>query len=422
MDRETGDRKGRTAERAGAGAVAGDVTRFEVERALDAPPRWLNFPPELEAQFERDTGAARSRVLAAQTIVALALFNILLALDYVVVPDVIGLAFVLRTVVVTGVGAAIVVALRRNPPKRVREGLVALLTVVAAAAIAMMIAASEGPHRGDYNYGLIVVVMFAVMTQRLRFGYAILASAGCLGVQLVALQMSGDFAFESKLTAVALMLSTIVLALMAGYDLERQERRSYLSNLRERLRTDRFEALSYRDPLTGLGNRRALEVFLGAFAKSEEHGGLLSLMMLDIDHFKSYNDHHGHLAGDDCLRRVGGMLVAEARSHGDRVYRFGGEEFIVAIPGVGAIEAYAIAERVRIAVQRAGIPHEGLAPGATVTASFGVAGGPATTEELARELLAAADRALYEAKRQGRNRVGTATDGMTRADMRRRAS
>lgn len=408
MDMESGDARGRADDR--EDAVAGDVTRFEVERVLDAPSRWLNFPPTLEAQFERDTGAARSRVLAAQTLVALALFNILIALDYVVVPDVIALAVMLRTVVVTGVGVAIVVALRRYPPKRVRESLVALLTVVAAVAIAVMIAASEGPHRGDYNYGLIVVVMFAVMTQRLRFGYAVLASAGCLGVQLVSLQVSGAFAWESKVTAVALMLSTILLALMAGYDLERQERLRYLTGLRERLRTDRFEALSYLDALTGLGNRRALEVFLGSFAKSGEYDGLLSLMMVDIDHFKSFNDHHGHLSGDDCLRRVGGMLVAEARSHGDRVYRFGGEEFVVAMPGVGALEAYAIAERVRIAVQRAGVPHEGLAPGATVTASFGVASGPATTPQRARGLLATADNALYEAKRQGRNRVGTGTD------------
>jgi two-component system, cell cycle response regulator len=151
--------------------------------------------------------------------------------------------------------------------------------------------------------------------------------------------------------------------------------------------------------LTGLANRRRLDAAAAGVASAAD--GLLpySVIALDIDHFKSYNDRFGHAAGDEALRVVAGVLRAGTRS-GDLVARTGGEEFLVAMPGTGSNEIQAIAERLRRAIAEYPWPFR------KVTASFGVA--TASIAAAGRDhdaVLEAADAALYESKRAGRNRV-----------------
>jgi diguanylate cyclase (GGDEF)-like protein len=156
-------------------------------------------------------------------------------------------------------------------------------------------------------------------------------------------------------------------------------------------------ALALDDPLTGLGNRRRLDRDLGALP----HGAVdpqVAFLMIDIDHFKQFNDRYGHPAGDDLLRRVGDAIRTSLRA-GDIAYRFGGEEFSVLLPGADAATARVIAERVRTAVA-ALLPPPG---GAAVTVSVGVSVGVSTTSSAA--MVEAADQALYSAKRAGRDRV-----------------
>ena len=152
------------------------------------------------------------------------------------------------------------------------------------------------------------------------------------------------------------------------------------------------------DGLTGLANRRHLDETLArAVANADRGGRPLSVLLLDVDHFKSYNDTFGHPAGDRVLKGVAGQLQAVLRS-GDLPARFGGEEFIAVLPGADAAQATRVAERLRRAIEEASWP------GRPVTASLGVATlGPATSD--AASLVAAADRALYDSKARGRNRV-----------------
>ncbi|GAA4978912.1 sensor domain-containing diguanylate cyclase [Kineococcus glutinatus] len=151
------------------------------------------------------------------------------------------------------------------------------------------------------------------------------------------------------------------------------------------------------DGLTGLANRRTFDAGLdGHLARAERTGSPCSVLLIDLDHFKSVNDRHGHLAGDEVLTALAGVLAAGSRP-GDLPARYGGEEFAVVLPDTDADAATAVAERLRAAVERmpASVP---------VTASVGVATcGP--RHRTAVELLAAADEALYEAKAAGRNRV-----------------
>jgi diguanylate cyclase (GGDEF)-like protein len=156
--------------------------------------------------------------------------------------------------------------------------------------------------------------------------------------------------------------------------------------------------LAVTDVLTELGNRRHFEKVLGAaFARSQVRGAPLSVVMVDVDRFKSFNDTFGHAAGDQVLCVVAQQLARASRPR-DVVTRYGGEEFAILLPDVDATAAVYCAERHRAAIESFAWQHQ------PVTASFGVATRTSSTEGPAA-LIDEADRALYISKRRGRNRV-----------------
>ena len=162
----------------------------------------------------------------------------------------------------------------------------------------------------------------------------------------------------------------------------------------ERLNADLAD-LARRDALTGLGNRLRLDEDLGQLHfRCARYGWQYSLAVCDIDHFKRHNDEFGHLAGDDVLRQVAAALQATAR-RGDGVYRYGGEEFVVVLPGQDLERARAAAERLRAVVETA----------TPVTMSVGVAASAPEGDEDPAAVLARADAALYAAKQAGRNAI-----------------
>lgn len=167
-----------------------------------------------------------------------------------------------------------------------------------------------------------------------------------------------------------------------------------------RLRAEnaRLQRLATTDPLTGVGNRLALRTRLDESVSADRRTGTgTSLLVIDIDHFKAFNDRFGHPAGDRALRRVARLLRAALRET-DFLARFGGEEFVVLLPGTGLSGAVEVGERLRLAVT------DGSWPGEAVTVSIGAATlGPAPAG--AGKLVRDADRALYRAKAAGRNRV-----------------
>ena len=163
------------------------------------------------------------------------------------------------------------------------------------------------------------------------------------------------------------------------------------------------------DGLTETYNKRYLQTRLADdMGKAESSNGCLSLMILDIDHFKHYNDTNGHLEGDDVLKRIGAILKSAVRDDTDVVVRYGGEEFVILFPGATKAVASRQAENIRRSVETHPFKHAARQPLGAVTISGGVASFPEDAKNSVA-LLRAADQALYEAKAAGRNRIVGAT-------------
>ncbi|MGF6771559.1 diguanylate cyclase (GGDEF)-like protein/PAS domain S-box-containing protein [Paraburkholderia sp. GAS199] len=186
----------------------------------------------------------------------------------------------------------------------------------------------------------------------------------------------------------------------------------FMFDISERKRTEEkllalqceLEALSFKDGLTGVGNRREFDAVLQReWSVARRNNAPLSLVMVDIDFFKSYNDYYGHVQGDECLKRVAGVLSAAVRP-GDFVGRFGGEEFVLILPNTGSEAARQVAERCRDRISSAEIAHERSPFRQIVTASFGVGSVmPSAESGDPVEFVNLVDTQLYHAKDNGRD-------------------
>ncbi|MBE0622557.1 MAG: diguanylate cyclase [Burkholderiales bacterium] len=173
---------------------------------------------------------------------------------------------------------------------------------------------------------------------------------------------------------------------------------------------DMLEELSYTDGLTGIANRRNFDRMLAQeWNRGQRAGTSLALVLLDVDHFKHFNDNYGHLAGDGCLRALARALEQAGRRAGELPARYGGEEFVVLLPDAGLDGALETARRIQKDVWSLALPHAETSPG-IVTVSLGVASVVPSRQHIPEELVRQADAALYRAKQSGRNCLQTAAD------------
>jgi diguanylate cyclase (GGDEF)-like protein len=168
--------------------------------------------------------------------------------------------------------------------------------------------------------------------------------------------------------------------------------------------------LSFLDSLTGVANRRKFDAVLAKeWEEARRNTQPLSLIMFDVDFFKRYNDHHGHLEGDDCLRRIAQALASAANRPRDLLARYGGgEEFVLVLPASDEEAAAAVAERCRQAIFKAQIPHDNSPLGQLITVSMGVGTVIPAASQDSSHFIDLVDRRLYRAKQAGRNQIVSA--------------
>jgi diguanylate cyclase (GGDEF)-like protein len=294
----------------------------------------------------------------------------------------------------------------RRPRPFVRECLAASVPLLIILQIDYGFALTTSEGAAHYQYVIIPTLLYAnVSLHRLAFPFARAVSAAVV-IAHAAVVLSASY-IEGPVAAMILVQIVICayITLVANFTMERDLRRSYLFSLRDRLRHSQADAASKRDALTGLANRHHLDSELRRlWAAEAEPPAVVSVILIDIDHFKRLNDRYGHGTGDLCLKRMASILIAELGTASDSAVRYGGEEFLVVLPAVQLVDAMRVAERIRRSVEAATIPNEGPGLPGIVTASFGVASA-CVSELTAAELIAVADTALYAAKRKGRNQV-----------------
>lgn len=222
------------------------------------------------------------------------------------------------------------------------------------------------------------------------------ASVLTVAAYLVALFIQ-DVPLGTLAYAVAVVVAVQTMATVVAFDAERAARMSFIEH-------GAAVSEAAHDGLTGLRNRRDFDERLDAYwNQAMARREALTLLMLDVDHFKAYNDRCGHQAGDDVLQRIAGALHLAARGS-DVVARYGGEEFVMLAQGLDEPGAAALGERVRAAVEQLAIPHERSSCAPVVTVSIGIAHVVPQAGRTAAGAVQLADQNLYVAKREGRNR------------------
>lgn len=256
------------------------------------------------------------------------------------------------------------------------------------------------------------VVAIAMMQTGWLAGASVRNAASPLVASAQVLLSLGPAFFAMLLTGLpglAYMAPFVVLQAFVALELSRfqaaQMHRLLLSEARLEAANIQLRQLTATDALTGIANRRGFDAALvSEWGRAAREGMKLSLLVIDVDHFKSYNDRYGHAAGDECLRGLAALARQVLRRPTDLVARYGGEEFVILLPATDQAGAMQVAERLRRAVMAAAIAHAAT-PGGQLTISVGVAEARPDVTEDPGTLFQEADRALYAAKRGGRNTV-----------------
>ncbi|NEU11453.1 GGDEF domain-containing protein [Methylobacterium sp. BTF04] len=369
----------------------------------------LRFSRAASARYELDTGVERGLHLRQTILIGLLFYNASGFATFLLMPDVLVLALVLRLLVVTPVWLLLAWSVTRVGGA-MRERLVTAGMLGAVAVPILLFGLSRHPLSGYGYLEYPLMLVFGGMMLVLRFPHALIVTGAAAAMSLASIagrsdihpELAGSFAFQT--------VTASFFVLYGNFQIEAVRRGAYIVSLREILRSIGLEndrrtltTLSETDPLTGLANRRALDAGLAAL--TDAMPVQTALLMIDVDHFKRFNDSYGHPRGDDCLRAVATALAEETRGSQDLVARYGGEEFSILMRGCDDIEVERIARRLFARIARLGIAHHGRGDGLqSITVSIGVAVLSAGHRTRPGELLAVADAALYEAKRSGRNR------------------
>jgi diguanylate cyclase (GGDEF)-like protein len=395
-----------------------DAVNRQIRRLSSLRFHWLTFSKELEDRFEAETAEQRCARLWLEGLLAIVLFDLFLIADYYSDPGSFRRAFVVRMLIITPLSVLVNVSMLRRPGTVFRELSIAFAACLAGLTQLYLESNRSAAASAYVQLAVLAVVLFANIVMRLRFPYALATTVVMLAADAVFMRLDRMLTREEKILGLGLALATTAITLVANYSACREERLNYLLKLRSALLVADLNRLnaqllrrSESDALTGLANRHSFDAqFADLWRKAVVGGTVLSVIVVDVDRFKQLNDRYGHLYGDEVLKRIGSLLQQALRAKDDYAARFGGEEFVILLPATHQSAAIQVAERLRKMVELAGFPAFDSAqnpydPSIRATVSCGVATAYPTAEGTAERLLEAADRAMYQAKAEGRNCV-----------------
>lgn len=387
-----------------------------LRQLLDNRGLRLRFPDPLEEEFQQDyTQRYHSHMVIAGLLGVLAILGCGV-IDPFWMPGQASELWHIR--VMTAVPVLIILMISKTRLAMTHmQPIIAFCACLFVACVVGLSLKSIVPFNYFYAGSITMVMLVVFVLSRLQFLWGCISAVVMLAIVNIGYVSIGHVDMQMVVAVNFIAIASAIFSLVGTFLVERGLRQNYLqSRLLSFENHDlgeanlRLQYLTAIDGLTQIANRRSLDMTLGtewqrAMRKQEP----LGVVMIDVDHFKLYNDTYGHQAGDECLREVAGTLKDFARRPGDLAARYGGEEFVLILTNATPQQARIVAERVRDKILALGIPNQRSSHG-NVTASLGVASVvPGTGHSGPEVLLLAADQALYRAKQSGRNRV--AVDG-----------
>jgi diguanylate cyclase (GGDEF)-like protein len=373
----------------------------------------VRFAPQMELAFQQEMDGIRCDRIKRTGIAAVALYALFAITDRTMLPDAYTHAWAIRFFLVIPLLVLCTLGIASVRRLALREILLAATVVIAGASIVWIAALSSPEYAFRYHQGIALIVLFGNLVLGLRFRSAVASSLLICALYVAALIRIDSVPVELRFSSWLIFAVAVAISLIANFRMDQDQRRAFLATAREHERNEelsraveRFGRLSAEDPLTELANRREFDRRLELeWGRARREGRPMALIMVDVDFFKDYNDLYGHQAGDACLQRIAAILRSIPQRSSDLAARLGGEEFGVMLPGTTLDSAAELAEQMRTVVLELNLPHASSSVTSVVSASFGVSAAmPASRDEPAA-LFANADAALYDAKKNGRNRV-----------------
>lgn len=321
-------------------------------------------------------------------------------------------------------GSLLLAALFLLPREYLKQhmfGIASLGLLLVGFSLLLFIPLIPSEMRFAYHLGMIPLQVFTLVALRQSTQAVLWVSSLLYGGYLLLLALTPQLTERSEINQIVVIflpmflvfwLLLLCLSVYLAHGMEKIWRNDFLQNKlldleakRLTLLSQELQALSTTDALTGLANRRYFEQQVQIeWRRALRYQYPLALIIVDVDFFKDYNDHYGHQAGDECLKRIAEVLAQHSQRSGELCARIGGEEFVLVITRTQAAEVMQLANAACAAVAALAIPHVRSQSG-FCTVSMGVAVQTPSSEEGALDLLGAADRCLYQAKKQGRNQA-----------------
>jgi diguanylate cyclase (GGDEF)-like protein len=385
----------RSATQGGAAGTLDQETRDAIAR--------FRFRYPLEQQF-RDVHLERNLPRARfATAIYLALVLVVTAINMIggVAPPperVLEPIYLLRVGVACPALVLILAATYVPPLRRHYQAIASAAVTVTGLSVMAISALAASSGLPQFQMGDVLVLVYATLFLGLLFRLVVTVAAA-LGAGFIGIGIAIGVPSEDLVFAASVLIATGLMAVLSAGTVERLVRTSFIET---RLLND----IAERDGLSGLYNRRMFDTLARRlWQQAQRDSEAIQVILVDIDHFKRFNDLYGHQAGDDCIRRVASLIASAAKRPFDFCARYGGEEFALVLYAPSGADPNALPEQIRRNIMAQELPHAGSDAAQVITVSVGSAIAEAGTKRSLAGLIQTADEALYRAKQTGRNRT-----------------
>ena len=372
----------------------------------------LLFPKKIESLFKKSFFDSEKYKNILFILIGLFFFNIFAFMDKLMVNDIYIFAWKLRFFLITPASFISVFVIYFTKRPFVMDFVLTFILILAAASLLFIINKSGSSLVAQYHAGIFVVCLAGLLIFKISFFYKIFFSLLLIAVHLLFFEFNQNIHYYSKINIITVLFSLIIVSLIAAAERESNYRKAFIFGLLREITTYSLEKknkflkkISNRDELTGLSNRRFFKKHITRLITPIGNGLFpIALLYADLDNFKVYNDTYGHLNGDECLKKVAGILKKFTKRKLDLPARFGGEEFLIILPFTGRDEAVLIAEKIRKGVEDLQIKNKNAPFSDFITLSIGISllNKEGSDVETA---INQADQALYKSKNSGKNTV-----------------